>query len=487
MRLSETVRVAQRDTRRTARTAAMQPYDSSYPRKPGRGREPGRGKARLVRVVASLASTTLLLAVAGFAAFGLGQRFQTHAAAINQDCVLVVPDQPLTAQGLATPYQLRARERNAGACREANPKQSAFVQAAVLDPTTGKISVYAPLVVNNDAGPAVAPALPALPHAAVVALWFGFNGQALHLVGAHGGTLAAANCVNGLGRSIFGQVSYCNAVAFFQAANTAIQAGMLIPPPLGKGSDGLTCPTVRDFSIVDQDQSDNVTSTYLVTGDGMIAQNTAANRAKLQGKHVRVAKNGSDNLLLSVAVDGALGCTPWEAPDLADNGALMPALPLDELQAAADQQAPVASVPHADPMTVVNGTPNLAKQNLYRQGVDQAPVASAAQARADQLSYCRNLYQIGPKRLLLDKPFTSVQPSLDPAAANNLYTFLAQRFVFTFGSQGLGCASLLHVTDPVAVRTNARGVAVAATIHYPGGNDSGRGSVHALAPAAARA
>ena len=31
-------------------------------------------------------------------------------------------------------------------------------------------------------------------------------------------------------------------------------------------------------------------------------------------------------------LDGALGCTPWTAPDLADNGNMVPALPLNELQ-----------------------------------------------------------------------------------------------------------------------------------------------------------
>lgn len=67
-------------------------------------------------------------------------------------------------------------------------------------------------------------------------------------------------------------------------------------------------------------------------------------------------------------MDSALGCTPWQAPDLANGAALVPALPLDELQAAADQG--VALVPGADRMVVRDGRPNLAKQNLYRAGVD---------------------------------------------------------------------------------------------------------------------
>src|SRR6266700_2845273 len=58
----------------------------------------------------------------------------SHAAEDNPDCSLVIPANPLTAQGLATPYQLVATDPAKGPCNEANTNQSAFVQAAVLDP-----------------------------------------------------------------------------------------------------------------------------------------------------------------------------------------------------------------------------------------------------------------------------------------------------------------------------------------------------------------
>src|SRR5690349_17075520 len=50
----------------------------------------------------------------------------------NPDCTLIVPRNPLTATGLATPYQLTATDPGQGACNEANTAQSAFVQAAVF-------------------------------------------------------------------------------------------------------------------------------------------------------------------------------------------------------------------------------------------------------------------------------------------------------------------------------------------------------------------
>ena len=59
----------------------------------------------------------------------------------NPNCTLIVPTNPLSAEGLATPYQLLATDPAAGDCHEANTSQSAFVQAAVLDPASGQVSI----------------------------------------------------------------------------------------------------------------------------------------------------------------------------------------------------------------------------------------------------------------------------------------------------------------------------------------------------------
>ena len=383
-----------------------------------------------------------------------------HAEQRNNNCTLVVPANPLTAQGLATPYQLKASSSGNNNCHEATPAQAAFVQAAVLDPATGQISIYNPLVIDAGAKPAAAPVVPTLPANAVVGIWFGANGIGLRLQGTDAGTLRNANCVNGLGTSIFGQVTYCNAPAFFEKANQLIQQKTLTPPALGTANDGMMCPSIRDFSVVDQDQSDNVTATYLITQDGKMAQNTAANAATFTGSSVLA--NGSDNRLLAVALDGALGCTPWQAPDLANPGHMVPAQPLDELQAAMYQQSPVALVPSRDPMVLVNGQPNLVKQNLYRAGVDQPRVPTVAQAASDQKTYCQDLMRIAPARIEFDRPYTSARSSVDPAVANSLYTFLATRLAFTVGPSGLNCTGLLNQPNPVNLVVS-NGVVVDAT------------------------
>ncbi len=433
-------------------------------------------------------AVTLAVVVVGGVIFVL-PRIGTHAAGVaaqpNGDCTLIVPPDPLTAQGLATPYQLTATDAANGPCNESNAAQAVFVQAAVIDPATGQISIYNPLVVDKGTQPAAAPVVPQLPAGGIVGVWFGGNDNNTTLqaspdpnaqtaAATPDANIRAGRCVNGVRGSIFGQVAFCNAEAFFAAANQAIQAGKLKVPALGTAKDGQPCPTVRDFGVVDQDQSDNVTTDYLVTADGRTAQATAANKAVLP--NATSAANGSDNKLLDGFIDPAIGCTPWMAPDLADKGNLVSAQPLNELQAAADQAQPVALVPSNDPMVLVNGKTDLAKLNAYRRGVDQ-PVA-ANRNQGSTAAYCANLLAIGPQRMLLDAQFTLHAPSLAPTVGNTLFTFLAARFTATYGAAapGLNCQALIHQPDPVAVKMDKNGVAVSATIDGVNPADSGNDS-----------
>ncbi|WP_205862668.1 hypothetical protein [Planosporangium thailandense] len=442
-----------------------------YQRRPTPPRVRSRPRRWLVAVLG--AGTAALLVTAGTLAFAADDN------AANPNCDLVVPPNPLSAQGLATPYLLVANNPRRGACHEGNTAQAAFVQGTILDPATGRLSVYNPLVIDAGQVPAVAPVVPRLPPNAVVGLWFGFNGTNLTLRDANG-SLAAGRCVNGLGDSIFGQFAYCNAPAFFQAANSAINAGMLTVPPLGTAKDGNPCPTTRDFSVVDQDQSDNVTSTYLIAGNSA-AQNTAANRARLRGV-AKVQVNGSDNLLVDAFIDRALGCTPFQAPDLADNGAMTTSLALNELQAAADQGGQVALVPPTNPMVMVGRRVSIDKTNLYRLGVDQPPIdlnqlgvnADQKGARANRVAadvagalgqqYCQNMVDIQSQRVQLDRNIDSQVTSPDRAAATNLFTFLAQRLNKSFTQ--LGCQRLLRTRNPVKVVTR-RKIAVDAVFAQP--------------------
>jgi hypothetical protein len=332
-----------------------------------------------------------------------------------------VPSGPTGAAGLTTPYQLVATDRAAGPCHEADPDQSAFVEAAVFDPATHALSIYHPLVVDRNDQPAAPPVPVTLPAGAVVGIWFGFNGGTLTLAGP-----GAGDCVNGLPGSPFGQFAYCNAAGLFSAA-TADPTFQASIPQLGTSpKDGLPCPTSRDFSVVDQDQSDNLATVYRVI-DGRMAQvtpTTAALGTKLT--------NGSDEGLVARFIAPALGCRPFTAPDLTDGGTPTPALALNELSAAAHQGNPAALVPTSDPMVQVDGAPSVRKTDLYRAGVGQPALPTGQTPR----EYCRHLLTLAPARLTTDAAFLAATAAPTPDSPN-LLAFLQDRLANTL--QELGC------------------------------------------------
>ena len=200
--------------------------------------------------------------------------------------------------------------------------------------------------------------------------------------------------MNGLNGSIFGQVAFCNGTQFFQAANRAEAQGTLNVPALGtSASKGTPCPSTRSFEMIDQDQSDNVTSTYLLTGNGQTAQDNGANEAtRLAG--AQKINNGSDNLLLDAFLDPVMGCTPMEAPDLSNAGAMGTSQALDELQATKDATAPIALVPENDEMVLVDNNFSATKTNLYRMNVGQPPISNANNQVNSPANYCQNMVNV---------------------------------------------------------------------------------------------
>ena len=130
------------------------------------------GRPCTSRIDIFLAGRNLFKAMIGLAAITLPVTALAQAVP-NPDCTLIVPPAPLTPAGLATPYQLAATDPAKGPCHELNADQSAFVQAAILDPATGTISIYNPLVIDQGTVPAVPPVVPIYPGNAVVGIWFG--------------------------------------------------------------------------------------------------------------------------------------------------------------------------------------------------------------------------------------------------------------------------------------------------------------------------
>jgi hypothetical protein len=357
------------------------------------------------------------------AGFAMASGHGTSNLTRHPDCTLKVPDHPLTAAGLATPYELGS----AGiACSETDNATAAFVQATIYDPATGQLSVYNPVV--KDAGQALlgtAPPVPTLPHDAVVSIWTGFNANTLKLVGP-----GHDRFVN------FAQQAYANSGNFFGAVNRGISHGALAVPPLGTSPvDGKACPSTRDFSIVDQDQSDNNVEAYTAYG----------------------VSNGSDEGT-NRYVARSLGCSIWTVPNLSAPGTVTTSAQMEEIQASVYQGAPIALVPGGDPFVLtIHGHLSLGLLNLYRAQVDQPFTGNIH----DTAAYCANLAgPSGEGRLKADASFEGTVSSSN-GTGTNLANQLAGRFAATWAN--LNCQGLTGMASPITVTTDSNGVFNSAT------------------------
>ncbi len=283
------------------------------------------------------------------------------------------------------------------------------MQAVIFDPGRGTIETYNPLVVDQGTAPAAPLVSPMLPKGATVAIFGGGNDDVTELVGP-----GKPSCIGGAHGKDFGQVFFCGAAHFFTVSNNSD----LAIPALGTDTLGNPCPSVRSFALVDQDQSDNVQTTYLAVAGGQTAQDTVTNRKALRNATTLV--NGSDNTLLAY-VDRAIGCVPWLVPDTTNEGMLVPTQATDELQAARYQNAPVALVPAGDPMV---GPNNMALLNAFRIGVDQPLVDSLDQAST--ATYCTHLMdtQLG----FINAHRAALLATIFPPAGMALYPFMLARY-----------------------------------------------------------
>ncbi len=438
------------------------------------------------------------------------------------NCNLAVPNNPLSAAGLGSVYLLTPGDTG---CSQANNGVQAFVQAAIYDPAAHAIYVYNPLVANGNSGPglhppqyAISPIVPKLPAGAVVGIWFGYNGMNLLLTG---------NAVtNGTCATMFGQFGYCNTTAFWNAVNadpmltkTVASGGMV--PNRGTGNDGLQCPSSRSFSIVDQDPSDNLPESFLLTTESTprVAQNTAANQTKLTGESIgfNVQINPSDEAVLDKFIDAALSnpavgngtgsCLPWLAKDLSDpSGATFsPSLALNELQASVYGDPALVSLgdtftlnptftqppsPSAfpippGPLAAYIAAQSLSRTNQYRAAVNQTAGTTASSTAMDGspqdasfATFCKGMFTYtavgdgSPADLLFNQDFAALTaatgapgapPQPFPGMDESLFGFLAARFGASYDL--LGCASVFNQPNPVTVVTDGMGL-VSNSTHY---------------------
>jgi hypothetical protein len=328
------------------------------------------------------------------------------------------------------------------------------VEATIVSPA-GQVQVYNPLVITAGTTAAAAPAAPTVAAGSAVILDVGFNGTNLVLQGAGA---AQGNCVDASGQSVIGEVSACNAVNFYNQVNAMVAAGTLVVPPNGTSLDGQPCLTTRDFATIDQDQSDNVISSYLLNGNGQTAQDSSANAAAMAASTVIV--NGSDDKLLAAFLLPANGCTAFTAADNTEPGGTSGSQALNELSAKVNQKGTIALVPTNDPMTLVNAAMNVTKTNVYRSLVDQPLLANSVNPSTVAMAYCQNMVNIQPARNQLDMARELNFGTPVAAVGNNLATFMGNRLSMSFVN--LNCANF-GLANPVTVTLNGNMVAIAVT------------------------
>jgi hypothetical protein len=366
---------------------------------------------------------------------------QTKAeAADSTNCTVTVPNHPLSARGLATPWVL-----GDGRTWENGDTEGVFVDATIRAPN-GRLTVYNPLVITPGTTPEVAPTPPRIARGSQVILSVGFNGNALALVGRGA---RQGNCIDALGNSLINQTPQCNAFNFYRLANFGIAHRILKIPAAGTGQDGQACQTTRDFAMIDQDQSDNAVAHYLFNPDTV---------------------PGSGDRLQ--AVHGAQRHQPGRASA---------SQALNELSARQNQKGTVALLPVNNPQLLVGGQFSLGETNLYRLETDQPLLPLNTNLAQNAARYCQDMVNIAPARLQLDAPMETGTPRRCPTSANNLADFLAARLSGSFDN--LNCKNY-GLTNPVTLQTDGNGVAIGASYNTAqqkattggGGNGHGHGA-----------
>jgi hypothetical protein len=267
-------------------------------------------------------------------------------------------------------------------------------------------------------------------------------------MGSNSNTLALTNqvgitngiCAAGTPTSPFGQFAFCNVQNFWKAMELVRAQGLLAVPPIGIAPDGLPCPTIRDYFVVDMDPDDGVPTTYLITANGNPIQKTLNNmKLNIQGE---IANDG-DHRLVSSFVSPATGCQQWLVSDLADPGVKRNALPMNVLQSIYYQPMPIESLPNNDPMTTTNNAPDIVKLNLYRKGIYQPQINNLVEA--DPAVFCRNYVNVTVPRLRALS--TMLKNTVSPAGAGmNLFDFMKTRCSTTYAA--INCANLIGMQDP---------------------------------------
>ena len=213
--------------------------------------------------------------------------------------------------------------------------------------------------------------------------------------------------------------------------------------------------------MVDQDPSDNVTTEYLLNpATGQTAQYTTANAANMAGSTLLL--NGSDNTLLDRFLDPALGCTPFQAPDLGNNGLLSSSQALDELLVGQEPARIAALVPENDEMVLDATAVRRGQDQPVPGGVGQPPVSFQNNQTSSPAMYCQNMVNIQTPFLAANQTLLATGQSPVTGGGQqpvHLHGQPAEHVLRQPRCQNFG------LTNPVTVTLDGNGAATAATFN----------------------
>ena len=212
-------------------------------------------------------------------------------------------------------------------------------------------------------------------------------------------------------------------------------------------------PVTRNFEVGRPGLGHNVTTEYLLNPlTGQTAQDTTSNAGNIAGARLLLSR--SENTLLDQFLDPLLGCTPFQAPDLANNDQPTSSQALDEILAGAYQPKIAALVPENDKMVRSGDEFDAAKTDLYREELGQAPISNQNNETSDPAMYCQNLVDIQTPFLAANQKLLATGQSPVTAAGDNLLTFMADELNMDFINPG---CQHFRLTNPVTVSREPRG------------------------------
>ncbi|KAJ3395037.1 hypothetical protein HDU84_004495 [Entophlyctis sp. JEL0112] len=323
----------------------------------------------------------------------------------------------------------------------------------MFDPATNSLYAYVPLIINAGAKnfvPAAAPKFYIPNPSTVMYMGCGTNAVTTTLQdNQNGAGLALANC------TVSGLVQYagCNGPNFYGAVKAALAAGTYKAPALALSPvNNRLCYTDFSCAMTDMDPQDNAPSIYLLSKNLVVAQATFANLANPQFTVAQGAMNvtiGSDMVVQNVVYDTALQCADFTIPSAID-GLLLNTMGNTNIFAIANDlnahENRVCVVPLNDAFVTATGTYTavdtqpgsmaFTKMNEKRVLTGLDPITSIAIATQSAKIYCARFLAYSSD--VIFNAFHLVEFTAAMPVANNMATFMTQRFVASWA--GLGCA-----------------------------------------------